>query len=57
MFLLVLILLGLLVQGARIDEPETLHSHPTGPVQDALLLDDESGAEMEAKPSSKRKKS
>ena len=55
--LVLLILLGLLVQGARIDEPSTLHSLNDGPVGDALLLDEQTPPEAEAKASTNRKKS
>ena len=59
--LILLILLGLLVQGARIDEPETLHSLASGAshgsVSDAVLLGEESVHEEEPKASAKRKKS
>ena len=55
--LVLLILLGLLVQGARIDEPSTLHSLSEGPVGDALLLDEQTLPEEEAKASTNRKKS
>ena len=59
--LIVLILLGLLVQGARIDEPETLRSLSTGAsqrfVSDAVLLGDESVDGEEPKATTKRKKS
>ena len=59
--LVVLILLGLLVQGARIDEPKTLESlagHDRSDlVSDAVLLDGESPPEQSPKARSKRKKS
>ena len=56
-FLIVLILLGLLVRGAQIDEPSTLHSLNPDHVEDALLLDEQSQPETEAKATTKRKKS
>ncbi len=55
--LVLLILLGLLAQGARTDEPSTLHSLGDGVVEDAMLLDDQAPPEVEAKSSTKRKKS
>ena len=59
--LVVLILLGLLVQGARIDEPKTLESlaghDQSNTVSDAVLLDNASPPEQSPKAPSKRKKS
>ena len=55
--LVLFILLGLLVQGAQIDEPSTLHSLSNASVEDALLLDDQPKPETEKKGSTKGKKS
>ena len=55
--LVLFILLGLLVQGAQIDEPSTLHSLSSASVEDALLLDDQPKPETEKKGSTKGKKS
>ena len=55
--LVLFILLGLLVQGAQIDEPSTLHSLSSASVEDALLLDDQPKPETEKKGSTKGKNS
>ncbi|MAP79438.1 MAG: hypothetical protein CL980_05965, partial [Euryarchaeota archaeon] len=56
-FLVLLILIGLLVQGAKIDPPSTLRSlMPTEPVE-AVLLDDPTSAEKEKKAGTKPPKS
>ena len=55
--LVLFILLGLLVQGAQIDEPSTLHSLSSASIEDALLLDDQPKPETEKKGSTKGKKS
>ena len=55
--LILLILLGLLVQGLRIDEPSTLDARALVSVEDAVLLDDTSQPETEAKGEKKSKKS
>jgi subtilisin family serine protease len=56
-FLVLLILIGLLVQGAKIDPPATLRSlMPTEPVE-AVLLDDPTPAEKEKKAGTKPPKS
>ena len=55
--LVLFILLGLLVQGAQIDEPSTLHSISSASIEDALLLDDQPKPETEKKGSTKGKKS
>ena len=56
-FLVLLILVGLLVQGAQIDPPETLHSlNEAGPVE-AVLLDEADSPENEGKVNAKAPKS
>ena len=55
--LVLFILLGLLVQGAQIDEPSTLHSLSSASIEDAVLLDDQPKPETEKKGSTKGKKS
>ena len=56
-FLVLLILLGLLVQGARIDPPQQIGSvQETGAV-DAVLVTEEAPLETQPKKAGKRKKS
>ena len=56
-FLVLLILVGLLVQGAKIDPPATLHSLSDSEPVEAVLLDDNTSVENEAKASAKAPKS
>jgi serine protease AprX len=56
-FLMLLILVGLLVQGARIDPPATLHSLSGSEPVEAVLLDGSTSVEHEAKASPKPPKS
>ena len=56
-FLVVLILVGLLVQGAKIDPPATLHSLSGSAPVEAVLLDDNTRVENEAKANAKPPKS
>ncbi len=56
-FLVLLILVGLLVQGAKIDPPATLHSLSGSEPVEAVLLDDNTPVENEAKASAKTPKS
>ncbi|MGB1233823.1 MAG: hypothetical protein ACPHF0_06625, partial [Poseidonia sp.] len=56
-FLVLLILVGLLVQGARIDPPATLHSLRGSEPVEAVLLDGSTSVEHEAKASPKPPKS
>ena len=56
-FLVLLILVGLLVQGARIDPPATLHSLSGSEPLEAVLLDGSTSVEHEAKASPKPPKS
>ena len=56
-FLVLLILVGLLVQGAKIDPPATLHSLSDSEPVEAVLLDESTPVESEAKASAKPPKS
>ena len=56
-FLVLLILIGLLVQGAKIDPPATLRSLMTTEPVEAVLLDDPTPAEKEKKAGTKPPKS
>ena len=56
-FLVLFILVGLLVQGARIDPPATLHSLSGSEPVEAVLLDESTPVENEAKASAKPPKS
>ena len=56
-FLVLLILVGLLVQGAKIDPPATLHSLSGSDPVEAVLLDDNTLVEHEAKANAKAPKS
>jgi len=56
-FLVLLILVGLLVQGAKIDPPATLHSLSGSAPVEAVLLDDNTRVENEAKANAKPPKS
>ena len=56
-FLVLLILVGLLVQGAKIDPPATLRSLSGSEPAEAVLLDDTTSVENEAKASGKAPKS
>ena len=56
-FLVLLILVGLLVQGAKIDPPATLRSLSGSEPAEAVLLDDTTSVENEAKASAKAPKS
>ena len=57
MFLVVVILVGLMGQGARIDPPSLLHSSAGPETTDAILLDDAEPPEEEAKAKAKGRKS
>ena len=56
-FLVLLILVGLLVQGAKIDPPATLHSLSDNEPVEAVLLDGSTSVEKEAKANAKPPKS
>ena len=56
-FLVLLILVGLLVQGAKIDPPATLHSLSDSEPVEAVLFDDSTSVEKEAKANAKPPKS
>ena len=56
-FLVLLILVGLLVQGAKIDPPATLHSLSDSEPMEAVLFDDSTSVEQEAKANAKPPKS
>ena len=55
--LVVVILIGLLVQGARIDPPSHLHSLAEPQTTDAILLEADTPPEVESKGKSKAPKS
>ena len=56
-FLVLLILVGLLVQGAQIDPPRTLHSLNEAAPVEAVLLDEADSPENEGKVNAKAPKS
>ena len=57
LLLVVVILIGLLVQGARIDPPSHLHSLTEPQITDAVLLNVDTPPEVEPKGKSKPPKS